>query len=624
VAHQTTLGVGGDYPQKLGLTGVQDNAFPQFSPAGFSALGSGSQERRQYPIDQHQFVDNFSWVRGRHALKFGFEARRSRDYEINLPTASGAFTFGTQPTGLPGNAATGVGLASMLIGFPTAFVAQQTAPLNRSSWYYAAFMQDDWQVSPNLTLNYGVRWEIDTPMVDALNRMNGFDAGQINPVSGTLGVIKFAGLNGYPKTAYDIDANNFGPRFGFAWKPFGSVSTVVRGGYGIFFAHPFDNAQPNAATLGFQFASTLNSPDNGITAPFYLRNGVPALTNTPVLNDSYGAVPFGQNPNTAVTFFQRDRKTGYSEQFNLTVEHELPGSLVVQVGAMGNLSRKLASANISMNQILPSILGPAHQTQRDRPYPQFSDVQILGPSFGVTNYYAGIARVEKRFSHGLNVVSTYTWSKFLGNTNDTWSASLGQRNGVYSNYYNRKADYGYEEDDIPHRFTFSAVYELPFGAGKTWLAKNPLRYVVGGWSIGTLTTLRSGPPLTVVAQTNTTNAFSAGSLRPDVLSNPNLSSGQTIQRWFDTKAFVQPAPYQFGNEGVDIVRAAGLINCDFSLARMFRIRERAQLQFRGEFFNAFNHANFGLPGAVFGSVSFGVVSSASAARQVQVGARMTF
>jgi hypothetical protein len=622
--HNLTFGIGGAYPQKLGLTGIPDNAFPQFSPAGFSSIGSNQQERRQFPIQQQQVVENLSTVHGSHALKFGFEARRSRNHEINLPTASGAFGFSTQPTGLPGNAATGSGLASLLLGFPTSFTEQQTDELDRSSWYLAAFAQDDWRASRNLTLNIGLRWETDTPMVDVRNRMNSFDPRQINPVSGTPGVVKFLGVNGYRSTPYDTDLNSFGPRFGLAWKALGSESTVVRGGYGVFFAHPFDAGVPNAVALGFSQSASLNSPDNGITAPFFLRNGVPNVSSSPALNDSYGAVPVGQNATTAVTFFETNRRTGYSHQFNIGIQRQLPGSVVVEITGLGNLSRKLPSSNLSINQISPDILGPAHQSQRDRPFPQFSNVTIQSPTLGVSNYYAGMLRLEKRFSHGLSLVSTYTYSKFLENTNDT-GTTAGQDGGAYSNYYNREADYGPSANDIRHRFTFSSVYELPFGKGKQWLTGGIARYVLGGWGIGNVTVVQSAPPFTVVTQTNTTNAFPSGSLRPNVLHDPNLDSGQpSVARWFDTTAFEQPPQFQFGNEGRNILRASGLVNVDFSVLRNFSVTERVRLQFRGEFFNALNHTNLAVPGRTFGSPDFGVISGAGPARQIQVGVKLLF
>jgi outer membrane receptor protein involved in Fe transport len=624
VFHNVSAGLGGDYPTKLGLKNVPNDAFPRIAPAGFSALGATQQERRQYPIRQQQVVDNFSWIHGRHSLKFGFEARRSFNEDVLRTSVSGSYTFSTQATGLPGNTTTGNGLASMLIGFPTGFTELQTQTLDRTSWYYGAFAQDDWTVTPNLTFNLGMRWETDTPMLDQHNRMNSFDPSQINPVSGTPGVVKFLGINGYPDEPYPTDWNNFGPRFGFAWKALGTEAMVVRGGFGIFFAHPFDAGVPNANSLGFSTSLDLSSPDQGLTTPYRLNQPVPASLSSPVLNDAFGAVPVGATPNTAVTFFDRSRATGYAQQFNLGVQRQLPGSLMIEATVLGNVSHKLPVAALSLNQILPSVLSPQHSSQKDRPYPQFTNVSIQNATLGDSKYFAGMLRVEKRFSHGLNFGASYTYSKFLGNINDSGS-SLGAENGPYSNYYNRRADWGNSPNDINHRLSFNWFYELPFGAGKRWLASNPLRYVVGGWSIGNVGTVQTGPPITVVDQTNNCNCFSAGSQRPTVLHNPNLPSDQrSVSHWFDTAAFIQPAPYTFGNEGVGIIRAPGLVNLDFSVLRNFRITERITAEFRGEFFNALNHTNLGLPGQSFGSSAFGAISSSGPARQIELGARVVF
>ena len=622
--HNLSEGLGGDYPAKLGLNGVPTGAFPQFSVSGFSGLGAAQQERLQDPIQQEQVVDNFSWVHGRHALKFGFEARRSYDRDQLLNSISGSFTFATTPTGLPGNSATGNGLASLLVGFPTGFTELETETLNRHSWYLAGFAQDDWTIAPSLTLNFGVRWETDTPMVDSNNRMNSFDPNQINPVSGTPGVVKFLGLNGYPNKPYPTDWNNFAPRFGFAWKPFHTDKTVVRGGFGIFFSHPFDAGVPTANTLGFSLQATLNSPDNGVTAPFLLRNGVPLQLSAPVLSDSYGAVPVGQNPNTAVTYFDRSRATGYSEQFNLGIQHQLSGSMVLEVTVLGNLSRKLPVSNLSIDQIAPNVLTAQHDTQAYRPYPQFSNVSIQSPTIGISNYYAGLVRIEKRYSFGLNFGANYTWSKLLGDLNDP-GAALGNENGPYSNYYSRTGDYGPLSNDIRHRATVNSFYELPFGPGKRWLADNTAGRVIGGWSLGIVGTIQSGPPVTAITQTNSCNCFSAGSQRPNTLSNPNLPSGQrTVAEWFNVAAFAEPANLTFGSEGLGVIRAPGLIDFDFSLARTFRVKEWLHAELRGDFFNAFNHTNLSLPGTTYGSASFGVISSSGAARQIELGARIFF
>ncbi|MDQ6677337.1 MAG: carboxypeptidase regulatory-like domain-containing protein [Acidobacteriota bacterium] len=619
-----TAGVGSGVIKSLGLTGVSENAFPQIVASGFANLGSNGQERRQFPIQNLQYLDNVSWIHGKHAMKFGFEARLSSNYEVNLSTASGAFTFGTQPTGLPGSAATGNGLASLLLGFPTAFSQSSTAVLDRSSWYLAGFAQDDFTIRPNLTFNIGLRWETDTPITDANNRMNGFDAHQLNPVSGTPGVVKFAGLNGWPKQPYSTDLNNFGPRFGFAWKPFGAGRTVVRGGYGISYAHPFDSGQPASAGLGFGMNQAFNTPDNGITAPFYLRQGVPAGPPSPALTDSFGAVPVGKATTTAVTFFDPTRRTGYSQQFNLGVQHQLAGSLVLEVSGLGNISHKLPNTNITINQIQPGLLGPAHQSQADRPYPQFTNVTILSPLIGDGRYLGGFIRMQQRFSQGLTLNASYTYSQFLDNSFEGGSTA-GSDGGIYSNQYNRRADWGPSANDVRHRFVFSSVYDLPFGYGKRWLPDGLFGQVIGGWTLAAVTALQSAAPFTVVTQTNSTNAFSAGAQRANVVGDPNrLATKRSVAQWFNTGAFAQPAPFTFGNEGRDALRGSGLINVDISVLRNFKIREVLNLQFRGEFLNALNHTNLGLPNATFGSAGFGTITAAGPARQIQLGAKIQF
>jgi hypothetical protein len=617
-------GIGEDWADQLGLKGVPNGAFPAIVVSGFTNLGSTAQERRQFPIRQWQFIDNYSWVRGKHTMKFGFEIRPSYNFEINRPLAAGQLNFNTFATGQPGNAATGYGLASALLGLPNAFTLRETEPLDRKSNYIAAFAQSDWAVSRDLTLNLGIRWETDTPIVDKNHRMNGFDPTAINPVSGTPGVVKFMDQNGFRTSPYDTDWNNFGPRFGFAWKPMGSQKTVVRGGFGVFFAHPFDRGAPSSASLGFERSLNLSSPDQGITFPYVLSQGLPNATLTkPVLDDSFGAVRVGQPVTTAVTFFETNRRTGYSMQYNLNIQREIGGGMLVEIGYLANLSRKLSSANLNMNQIPNERMGPG-TSQRDRPFPQFNGVTLLAPSLGVSSYHAGVLRVQKRFSSGLSFNANYTWSKFLNNT-DEGGSSLGDEGNPYSNYYNRRADWGRSENDVPHRLSFSAVYDLPFGTGKRWLSKNKAKWILGDWGVSTVTTLQSGAPFTVTTQVDTTNAFSAGALRADVFRNPNLDGDQrSLGRWFDTSAFAQPAAYRYGNQGVNILRSDGLVNIDFSLLRNFPITEQRKLQFRAESFNVTNTPTFGIPGRVLGGPGFGVVSSASAGRRLQLGLRLVW
>ena len=622
VAHARTNGVGQHIVELLGLKGVTDNAFPQFAPASFSAIGATGQERRQFPIKNLQFVESLSWIKGKHSFRFGFETRKSTNYETNLSTASGQFTFATQPTGQPNVAATGNGLASMLVGFPTAFAQSQTDITDRHSWYNAAFAQDDYTIAKNLTLNLGLRWEMDTPMIDINNRMNGFDLNQINPVSGTPGVVKFIGENGFRTSPWNADWNNFGPRFGFAWRPEFSKRLVFRGGYGVLFSHPFDSGQPASANLGYGINTSYATPDNGITAPFFLKDGVPDTFISPVRNDSYGASPFGKATTTAVTFFDPSRRTGYSQQSSLGLQYQLSGSMIMEITGLSNIGHKLPNTNLPINQILPGVLSAAHSVQADRPFPQFTNVTILSPSIGDSRYFAGYVRISKRFTKGLNLNASYTRATFLDNSFEGGS-TVGADGGTYSNGYNRRADWGPSANDIRHRITISSVYELPLGPGKRYFNNGLTGTLIGGWTLGAVVVAQSGAPFTVTTNTNNTNAFSAGSQRADVLRNPTLPAGrQDVKRWFDITAFAQPAPYTFGNGARDNMRGPGTVSVDASILRNFKIGERATLQFRGEFLNAPNHTNLALPGAVFGSAAFGQINSAKPARVMQIGMKL--
>jgi len=250
-------------------------------------------------------------------------------------------------------------------------------------------------------------------------------------------------------------------------------------------------------------------------------------------------------------------------------------------------------------------------------------VSIASPSLGVSNYNAGVVKVEKRFSRGVNLLSTYTWSKFLENTTGGGN-TLGDRGAVYSNYYNRRADWGPAENDIRHRFTFSSSFHLPIGKGKRFLSNHPLRVVLGNWSVSTVTSIQSAAPFTVHTTSNNTQAFSAGAQRADVLRDPNLPRGErTLNRWFDTEAFAQPPQYNFGNQGVNLLRGDNIVKINASIIRSFNLGERRQLRFRGEMFNALNHPDFGLAGRTFEGRGFGTVTSAYPARRIQLGLTLT-
>ncbi|MCC7157105.1 MAG: TonB-dependent receptor [Bryobacterales bacterium] len=617
--HVQSAGVGSNVAQTLGLKGVDGSAYPALTIPGYARVGQ-SREVFNKPVRQNQTTAAFTYSRGTHLFKFGGEFRRVDMVMNSRPQISGAWNFAATATNQPGLGATGNTFASFLLGLGDSFSVSDIDPLRRDSTYLAAFVQDDWKIAKNLLLNLGVRWETDTPLNDADNRMNGFDLNAINPVSGTPGVVKFAGVNGWPEAPYNANQRNFGPRVGFAWRPFGSERWVVRGGFGVFFEHPFDGDVTTAASAGFQKSADLVSPDTGITPAFVFRNGVTVNLRSE-RNDSFGAVPLGRAATTSITFFERNRVTGYAQQFNLSVQRQFGATTVVELTYMANLSRHMPNTALTLNQVPPDRLGVGNAQSR-RPFPQFSGVSLILPTNGVSNYHAGMARVEKRLSHGLSILASYTWSRNIGNLSEV--SGYGDNQNL-QDFYNRRLDKGPSTIDIPQRLVASSVYRLPFGRQGRWLTSGAAAKLAGGWMLASVFSLQSGGPFTVAMQNNTTNAFSAGALRGNLVGEPNLpGSERTIGRWFNTAAFQAPAAYTFGNAGRGILRGDGRLGWNASFSRNFFIAERVRLQFRGDLFSLLNHPNFGLPGHSMGAANFGVVAASSGARVVQLGFRLSY
>jgi hypothetical protein len=261
-------------------------------------------------------------------------------------------------------------------------------------------------------------------------------------------------------------------------------------------------------------------------------------------------------------------------------------------------------------------MGPGN-SQLARPFPQFSNVTWLNPSIGNSTYHAGFVRVEKRMSGGVSFLAHYTFSKFL---DDVEAANEFGATGSYMDAYNRRLDKGRSGSDVPHRLVVEALYE--FGRFKGNRVAN---LVLGGWKVGVLQTAESGPTFTVTTSANTTNAFSAGALRPDILHDPSLPSDRrTVGRWFDSTAFANPAPYSFGNSPRSGLRGAPIVTTDMTLEKSFAITERFRFDLRGEFYNVLNRAIFNVPDFTLGDAAFGLVSSARPPRTVQLAVRLSF
>ena len=253
----------------------------------------------------------------------------------------------------------------------------ETYELHTRADSYAGFIQDDWRITPKLTLNIGLRYDLDQPRWETHNRQNSFDPAAINPVSGTPGVIAFSGVNGAGKYANRWDRNNFGPRIGLAWKL--SDSLVVRGGGAILYTGEYDQATPIVANTGFSTQGNFVSPDNGITPAFLLAGGLPPVLSptSADLTPGFGAVPIGKSPTTSVAYFNPNRSVGYLYQANFDIQKQLPGNVLIDVGYLGTFGHHLPAPDAqSINQVPTAKLG-AGNAQSLRPFPQFSNVSII-------------------------------------------------------------------------------------------------------------------------------------------------------------------------------------------------------------------------------------------------------
>ena len=602
------------FASKFGLRGVSDAAFPNFLLPGYASL-SNMVGRFQTPIRDTQYLEAVSWFRGRHALKLGMEHRAGRNSEIRDRSSSGAFTISPLITSLPGTSGTGDSFASFLLGEVNSANVNVNDKITSRAWYWAGYAQDDWRVTDRLTVNLGIRWEAELPRRVDGDLQNSFDLTAINPVSGTPGIVTFSGRNGVPRPAFDADLNNWGPRAGFAWRlPF-VQETVIRGGGGIFYGPTVSNTIGDVASTGFSTSASLVVPQADLLSAMQLRDGFPA-PGRPPLDAGFGAVPAGQKPNLSVGFFERERPTPLSFQYNLNVQRAVARDTVAEVGYMANVGHHLTGNDLSLNQVPPALMGPG-DAQARRPFPQFSNVYIINPAIGNSTYHAGYIRAEKRFSSGISFLAHYTWSKFL---DDVAASNEYGDPQSYMDAYNRRLDKSLAGTDVPHRTVLSVLYEVP-----AFRSHRLLNIVAGRWKVGAFGTWQSGAPFSVLTLANTTNAFTAGPQRADLVGDPVLPANErTPGRWFNTTAFQNPAQFRFGNSPRSVLRGPFQENVDLTLAREFAITEKYRADLRGEFYNVLNHANLDVPGHTLGASDFGAILSSRNPRTVQLGLRLSF
>ena len=474
----TRPGADGNFAAAIGLAGVSNAAFPAFTIPGYgisnaqtignsnAALGNATAVARfQTPILDQQILDSVSWQRGRHAIKFGGEYRWAGNDEIRDRSSAGNFTFSPLITGFNGSG--GNGLASFLLGQVNTAAIQVSDKIRSRASYMGLFIQDDWRITDRLTINAGLRWEVEFPRKEADNKMNSFDPLAINPVSGTPGVVTWAGVNGVPVRAFKTDFNNIGPRLGFAYRIPGKTDTVIRGGAGVFYGGTVSNTIGDVASLGYSTAASYTTAQAASSIVFPLQSGFPAYTR-PDLTPGFGAVAVGKSPNTAISFFNPNQVAPISYQYNLSVQREVAKDLLLEVGYIGNVSHHLTANDFSLDQVPPQLLG-AGNTQLLRPFPQFSNVTWINPSIGNSTYHGGFIRGEKRFGNNFSFLAHYTFSKFL---DDVEAANEYGATGSYMDAYHRNLDKGLSGSDVPHHVVVTLLYETPKFKGKPPVAQH--------------------------------------------------------------------------------------------------------------------------------------------------------
>jgi outer membrane receptor protein involved in Fe transport len=570
---------------QVGLPSISSNprdfGLSQISILGYSTLGDEPHNPQHSATSIYQVSDTATWARGKHLVKAGVDLRWLRQNAFRDEESRGFLSF----LGVTGNA-----LAEMLLGLPSLTgVARLDNPQHLRTHSAYGFVQDAWRVRPDLTLTAGLRYEYNSPPVDAADRANLY-----NPAMQTLAQV---GTGGIPRGGSEADRNNFAPRLGLAWHP-GHRNLVVRAGYGVYYD------QSSLATgEGLYF----NAPyfDFKLYFPF---GQLPLSLSDPFPANFPIALP------SSALAVQRNLRTAYTQQWNINLQQQLGRDQVVELAYAGSKGTKLLGAR-DINQPNPS-----PQPVNPRPVPQFADINIL-ESRGNSSYQSLQARFQQSFHRGLTALASYTWSKSIDDASSFFS-SAGDANFPQDSR-NTRAERALSNFDLRHRLSLSYSYDLPFG-------KTTMRRFLGGWQTFGIWTFQTGRPFTVALLPNVDNSntgqsilgFGAGD-RPNVLRAPAFSN-PSPERWFDTTAFALPPFGSFGNAGRNIMSGPAYQSINVSLVKNARIAEHANLQFRVEAFNLLNRANFDLPDIFFGSPTFGSIQSAGSPRRVQFGAKILF
>ena len=558
--------------------------WPKFSISGLSAFGSTTSQP-QYQIPNTYLASGvISMQRGAHTIRLGSDATYIQTAILDVSALRGTFNFSNTWTGNP--------FGDFLLGLPSSYTQTSPTVAYNRNWIYNFFIQDDYHVRSNLTLNLGLRYEYGTPIYEKYNHLSNYEI-----ATGTLVLASSS-----DRSLVNPDLLNFAPRIGLAWTAMPKL--VVRSAYGMFYQHTFRQGRENLLAENPPFLHDLTRSQGPGAAPFVTLDGGPPA------NFFATALPTDQ----AVRGNEPNLKAGNVQQWNLTLQYALAKDWVFEVGYVGNKGTHL-SRFWNANQ--PSVAGTSGTLAARRPNVGFGDVEYMD-SGGNSIYNALQTRLEKRFSNGLTLLHSFTYSRGLD--------SVGAWNDVNGSLYPQNAyDFANEralaENIVKFNSVLSWVYELPVGHGRKMMASAPpvVEALLGGWQVDGIWTWRTGLPLTILSPA--CSACQMGGDR-EIRANvvPGISPGvsnPSAAEWFNPAAFaLQTTPY--GTVGRDTIWGPGLRNWDLGIAKKFFVTEQRYFQFRGEMFNTFNNVNYEPPTNTAGSAGFGTITSARPGRNVQL------
>jgi hypothetical protein len=583
-------------PDELRVPGVPDdprvNGLTLFSPRGYRRVGDPRFAPTILASQERQINDVLTLVRGAHTIKLGGEIRWSQFNISQEASPRGGFTFS--------GGFTGGSLADMLLGLPISAGISTVIELGNRQHVPALFAQDDWKVTRRLTLNLGLRYDYFSPLVEVNNRQSNF-----NYATGTL--IQ-AAENGASRALVNADKANFSPRIGFAFTPGGNSDTVIRGAYGIFFSgQEIRTAAPLQLAYNLPFFYEPSFVSDGVTPVITVSQGFPSLDPS-------------QAVNPGVTSVDPNLHTPYYQSWNLAVQRALPGAISLEVAYAGSKGSRLQVVT-DRNQV--PVPGPDDPQSR-RPYPFYGGFTSIG-NRGTSNYNSLQVKGEKHLSHGLYFLSAFTFSKAINDLPEICCAAPFPQNS-----YDITAERGLADFDQRLRWVFSFDYEIPFGGSKSKISNRAVDTILGGWHVGGIYTLSSGFPFSPLLGFDPSNTGAQVAVRPNQIRNGTLPRDRrTKDMWFDVGAYPVPDPnlnvFFFGNAGRNSLIGPGSNVFDGSLRKEFAITERHRLEFRTEFFNAFNHPNYAQPDNFVDNGTAGkILSLAVPMRQIQFGLKYSF